>query len=61
MMGENNMDLAEKYVEYMGKLARGEVKGNTWNDFYDYCDIPPKDRTDFASAAILKQVLVKEE
>jgi len=49
--------LAVKYLEYldlkdniMGGL------GNTFNDFFDWAGIPMRNRTDFAVAAILKQV-----
>ena len=54
-------DLAVVYVEYMKKLEKGEVKGNTWNDFYDYADVPVENRSDFASAAILNKLVERKE
>ncbi len=46
--------LVKKYLKYE---KAGMPNGNTWEDFYDYAKISPGLRTDFTSAAIIKQVL----
>jgi hypothetical protein len=45
----------------MKKLKNGEVKGNTWNDFYDYAGISVGNRSDFATAAILNKLVERKE
>lgn len=47
-MTEEN--LAVKYLEYLEL----EDKGTTFNDFFDWVNVPMENRTDFAVAAILK-------
>lgn len=57
-------DLAVQFIEYVKKLQKGEVSGNSWNDFFDYVDVSVEHRTDFGVAAILKQareILDKQE
>lgn len=45
--------LAVKYLEYLDKEDRGE----TFDDFFDWAGVAVEHRTDFATAAILKQAL----
>ena len=47
------MDLAKKYIEYIDDPRHSE---STFNDFFDWVGIPMKNRTNFAVAAILKNV-----
>jgi len=48
-MGEES--LAVKYLEYLEL----EDRGTTFNDFFDWVEVPMENRTDFAVAAILNQ------
>lgn len=52
--------LAKKYVDYTDDPAN---RGKNWDDFYDFAGVPKAERTDFGSAAILKQAreLIKNE
>jgi hypothetical protein len=52
-MSNENDDLAKKYIEYMD-LPEGE-RGTTFDDFFDWVDVPVEQRTDFAVAAILNR------
>jgi len=54
------MDLPEKYMEFLDIAPIIGIPQPTWDDFFDYCDIPPSHRTDFAAAAILKQISEKQ-
>jgi hypothetical protein len=45
--------LAVKYIEYMDKDKAD--RGETFDDFFNWADVPKKNRSDFAVAAILKQ------
>lgn len=45
--------LAQQYIDYMDSDCPA---GNTWDDFFDHVNIPKENRTDFAVAAIMKQV-----
>ncbi len=47
--------LAVKFIDYVKLLNAGEVKDNTFDGFYDWINLPVELRSDFASAAILKQ------
>ena len=47
------MDLAKKYLEYCNKPE--EERGVTFEDFFDWVEIPPEQRTDFAIGAILNR------
>lgn len=49
---EKGMDLARKYIEYSKNHA---PLGATFDDFFDHCNIPADQRSDFVIAAILKQ------
>lgn len=46
--------LAKEYIYYMDNLAKD---GDTYDDFYDWAKIPRGMRSDFATAAILKQAM----
>lgn len=47
------MDLAKKYIEYMDLPE--DQRGTTFDDFFDWVDVPVEQRTDFAVAAILNR------
>ena len=47
--------LAEEFLNYVNLLNEGKVEDNTFDGFYDWAGIPMEQRSDFASAAILKQ------
>ena len=47
------MDLAQKYIEYMD-MPKDE-RGTTFNDFFDWVEVPYEQRTDFAIGAILNR------
>jgi hypothetical protein len=53
------MDLAKKYLEYLDKDDRGE----TFDDFFDWIDVPCEQRSDFVIGAILNraQKLLRRE
>ena len=55
-----NQNLAKKYIAY---CDAGMPDGNTWDDFFDHCEIPKEARNSFAMAAILKQAqeIIKKE
>jgi len=46
-------DLARKYIEYMDLPQ--DKRGTTFNDFFDWVDVPMEQRTDFLVAAILNR------
>lgn len=48
--------LALQFIEYVKLLNAGQVKDNTFDGFYDWVDVTVRNRSDFASAAILNQV-----
>lgn len=56
----NDDSIAKQYVDY---IEAGMPNGVTWDDFFEYIEIPEKHRSNFAVAAILKQAqeLVNKE
>lgn len=46
-------DLAQKYIDYMDMPK--EKRGTTFNDFFDWVDVPVEQRTDFLVGAILNR------
>lgn len=48
-------NLADKFIEFLD-TSQHLHELPTWDDFFDEVDIPKKARTDFACAAIMKQV-----
>ena len=54
-MKEHNL-LADRYIEFIGQKQH-VCRTPTWDDFFDFVEIPKENRTDFACACILKQVM----
>ena len=52
-----NRPLTDVYIEYQESLAPGEVGKKTWNDFFDYAEVPMENRSDFAVAAMLNSLV----
>jgi len=55
---KNNEPLADKYVEFLEIYPQLSYSHElpTWDDFFNYVDIPQEERSDFLAAAIMKQV-----
>jgi hypothetical protein len=53
-------DLGRKYLEYMDMPE--DKRGTTFNDFFDWVNVPMEQRTDFLTGAILNraQKLIKQ-
>lgn len=59
----NNESLANKYIEFLDVFPQLTYSHDlpTWDDFFDYANIPKEDRTDFACAAIIKKVKERKQ